>query len=295
MKRTLRTAITSASLLVGALAFAAPASAAPSPPVAQPAQSAQPAPAAHVHAHRAHNAPGDLLGDALSDVTLRPDQRAAVDQVKKDASAKRAAVKKANKALLEALAAQVQAGAFDRAALESSVDDVTSAVADEAKAQRASLDKLHALLDKTQRIQLASAMEARLARDAREAVGGDKRAARDEFRKLAGDVKLTPEQRKAVSAFLKEPAKDAKDVKEEREHHAQAKEREKKQLDAFRADKYQADQSLPAAAARLNPPQDIARLLTVTQHLVPLLTPEQRTVAADKLRERADGNGSLKL
>lgn len=283
MNRTLRISLTSAALALGALAFGATAFAAPP---AQPGQIVQPAPGGRARArHRTtHTVAGDLLGQALADVTLRPEQRAQVDAIKKEGGLKHAAVKKAKKVVLETLAAQVGAGKFDRAAMQESIDEMMLATMDEAKAHRVALDKLHALLDKHQRAQLATAIEARMTADT-----DDKHAAHEEMRRLVDVLKLTPDQRTKVASFFKDQKKD------DSEHGTQAKEREHKMLEAFKGDKYDADKVLPMSAVRAHAQQEVGRLLGVVQHIMPVLTPEQRAVAAEMLLDRANGSTSLKL
>ncbi len=283
MNRTLRISLSSAALVLGALAFGAPAFAAPP---AQPGKIVQPAPGGRARMHRrtTHTVAGDLLGQALADVTLRADQRTMVDAIKKEAGLKHAAVKKTKKIVLETLAAQIGAGKFDRAAMQQSVDEMMLATMEEAKAHRIALDKLHALLDKTQRAQLATAIDARLTADT-----DDKHAIREEMRRLVDVLKLTPDQRKKVASFFKDQNKD------DSEHGVQAKEREHKMLEAFKGDKYDADKVLPMSAVRSHAQQEVARLLSVVQHILPVLTPEQRAIAAEMLLDRANGSASLKL
>jgi Spy/CpxP family protein refolding chaperone len=278
MNRTLRISLASAvfaTLAVSSSAFAAPP--------AQPGQIVQPAPTARGRMHHRSSPAGDLLGSALGEVTLRPDQRAFIDGIRKEASAKHAAVKKAKKALLETLAAQVGAGKMDRDAIKKATDELMLKVMDEAKAQRGALDKLHALLDKAQRAQLASALDARVSSD------DDKHAGRDEMRRLTDVLKLTPEQRKKIGGVVKDVVED------DGPHGAQAKERDHKMLEAFKADKYDADKVLPMSAVRARMQSEIGHLVAVLEHLVPVMSPEQRAVAADLLLEHANGNAALKL
>jgi Spy/CpxP family protein refolding chaperone len=281
MNRLLRISLTSA-LVLGALAAAAPSFAAP--PI-EPGKVVQPAPAGgRIRAHkRTRSVTGDLLGDALNDVTLRPEQRAQIDAIKKEAGAKHAAVKKGKKALLEALAAQIGAGKFDAEAMKQASDELMLATMDEAKTHRHALDKLHALLDKKQRAQLAAAIETRMGAD------DDKRAGREEMRRLTDILKLTPEQQKKMAAVFGEDKKDDHDRGEK------AKSREQKMLEAFKSDKYDADKVLPMSAVRASAQQEVSHLFAVVKRILPVLTPEQRVLAADLLIEHANGSATLKL
>lgn len=264
-----------AALAVSSSAFAAPP--------AEPGQIVQPAPGGRVRAHHRSSPAGDLLGDALNQVTLRAEQRAFIDGIRKEAASKHAAVKKAKKALLEALAAQVGAGKIDRDAIKQATDELMLKAMEEAKAQRAALDKLHALLDKAQRAQLASALDARVTSD------DEKHAAREEMRRLTDVLKLTPEQRKKIGSIVKDVDQD------DGPHGAQAKERDHKMLEAFKADKYDADRVMPMSAVRTRMHGEVSHLVAIIEHLLPTLSPEQRLLAADLLLEHANGSATLKL
>lgn len=267
-----------------ALAFALAASAASysERAVADPGQVLQPAPGMRVRArHAARDAAEDLLGDALRDVKLRPEQRTQIDQLKKDALTTHTALRAAKRVLLEATALQMEASKFDRWALKAPVDAVMQAWEKDSRAERIALDKLHALLDKEQRAQLAAAIEAQLGH-------GDAGEAGD-VRRLGEDLKLDKEQREHLAAWFKDQAKA------ERESRAQAKDRERKLLDAFKGDKFKSDQAYPLATARVRPQEETDRLVAVAEQLHPVLSGEQRALAATMLRDRASSGAALRF
>ncbi len=276
MIHSLRFAVVPASLLVGALTFAPVAS-------ADPGQIMQPAPSTHIHARHSHSTPGDLIGEALSEVSLHGDQKSAVDAIKKDVAAKHAAVKQAKKDLLEAVADQVDAGAFDKKAIKAIGDDLVVAEMAEAKAQRTALDKLHTILDKGQRDKLATAVEARVDHD-KAGISG-----REELQKIAKILKLDPGQEKSIAVFTKDPPQDDGD------RQAQAKEHDHKMLDAFRGEKFDALKALPPSATRERSQAEISRMIGVIEKLLPVLNPEQRAKCAEIFRDRSTGSGSLKI
>ena len=273
--RILRHAVLAFALAAGAASYSELA-------VADPGQVLQPAPGMRIRArHASRDAAEDLLGDALRDVKLRPEQRTQIDQIKKDALTQHAALRAAKRVLLEAAAVQIEGSKFDRWALKGPVDAVMQAWEKDSRAERTALDKLHAVLDKEQRTQLASAIDAQLGHgDAWEA---------GEVRRLGEDLKLDKEQREHLSAWFKEQAKA------ERESHAQAKDRERKLLDAFKGDKFQADQAYPLATARLRPQQEADRFVAVAEQLHPVLSGEQRALAATMLRDRASSGAALRF
>ena len=288
--RALRRSLAAVAVLVGASSLSGIA-------MADPGQIQQPAPGIRIRArHASRDAAEDLLGVALRDVKLRPDQRAQIEPIKKEATSKRAALRAAKRALLEATASQIEAARFDRVALKRPIDAVLLAWADDSRAERGALDKLHVVLEKEQREQLSNAIEAQLGHDGHDGHDGrDGREGRDDaweggdVRRLGEDLKLDKEQRHQLSAWFKEQAKG------ERESHSQAKERERRLLEAFKGDKYQSEQAYPAAAARARPQEEVDRFIAVAEQLHPVLTVEQRAIAATMLRDRATSGAALRF
>jgi Spy/CpxP family protein refolding chaperone len=249
---------------------------------ADPGQVLQPAPGMHVRArHSSRDAADDLLGDALRDVKLRAEQRTQIDQIKKDAREQHAALRASRRVLLEATASQMEAAKFDRSSLKAPVDAMMQAFTKDSRVERTALDKLHAVLDKDQRAQLASAIEAQLGHGALLDAG--------DVRRLAEDLKLDKEQRDHLTAWFKDQSKTDK------ESRAQAKERERKLLDAFKADKFQSELAYPLAAARTRPQEEADRLVAIAEQIHPTLNAEQRALAATMLRDRATGSAGLRF
>src|SRR5262249_25479613 len=102
-------------------------------------------------------APGlvGALTDALAKIQLRPDQERAIPAVLEELDQRGAEVGEADKALLLELAAEIDAGRIDRAALEPKVTALANAVGAAGTAMRRGLDKLHEVLDPSQRKELA--------------------------------------------------------------------------------------------------------------------------------------------
>src|SRR5947209_2008630 len=81
--------------------------------VAEQPQTAQSAATKAPVAQNAHG-PVKMIGAALGEVALRPEQRTEIEKLASDAEARHATGSTARKDLMEALAAQVDAGKIDR-------------------------------------------------------------------------------------------------------------------------------------------------------------------------------------
>jgi len=213
-----------------------------------------------------------FIRDALSKVTLRPDQKTQVETLVADAQARHATIRQAHQALASALADEVQAGTIDRAALQPQIDALTAAIEQSRPQDQAALARLHDLLDPAQRNQFVDAIEA-------EFHGGGHHEGRGMMmRKWAADLNLSEQQREQIHAALK--AKFQGGQNGEKEHWREARENGKKWLESFRQDQFNA--TLPVAPAKIG--GGIGKIVDVAEAAVPILTPEQRAIAAQKLR-----------
>jgi Spy/CpxP family protein refolding chaperone len=236
-KRFIRSSIIAASLVVGTTTFATVA-------LANPAHAQHGTQASHAHG------PLDV---ALSQAQLRADQKTAVEALKKGLEPSRTAARAAHKDLVETLAAQIAANKVDRAALQPKIDAFGTAAGNERAAERASLDKLHGILDAKQRVAFADAMEAR-ANHAGHAGGAAH----------GGKAKNAPDAAK-VQAM-----KDA----------------QKKIWEAFKQDKFAMDSVAPNDA-RAKTIEHEGKMVDALKTKVASMTPEQRTAFATKMKERA--------
>ena len=284
MNRFIRIPVLAASLLAvslgSTLAFAAP----PSPPAAS---ASAPPPQAHNHNHRhgqnrATSAPGGMLEQALSQVQLKPEQRTRIEQIKASLLPSREATKMARQGLIEALAAEVQLGTVSEASLKAKVDLVADAVANERTQERAAMEKLHTILDKTQRATLASAMEAKLA------AWHPSPAPANELRRMGHELSLTQAQHQQIATILRNQAKG-----DTATTPRQAKAIERRVLQAFKGESFSLDKVTPNDAHAKTEART-TRLIATAEKLIPVLTAPQRAVAATKLHERAI-NGAMAL
>ncbi|MBX3230289.1 MAG: Spy/CpxP family protein refolding chaperone [Labilithrix sp.] len=245
-----------------------------------------------------------LVGDALGEVALRPEQRAEIEKLAADAEARHQPMAEGKKELLVAFADQVESGAIDRGALQPKIDKVTSDGAKARTEDRAALVKLHDILDKQQRNDFADALERQVKgkRGELHVRGGGERGF-GPLHKLASDLNLTDEQKTKIKDALKESFKEG--MKEAREHHRGGPRRgphgggkhgggkhgpRGNPIEAFREDKLE----LPGAPPGPPPGAFGDHMLKTAEKILPILTPEQRKLAADKLRTLAtEGNAAL--
>lgn len=228
----------------------------------------------------ATHGPVKVVSDALGDVPLRPEQRTEVEKLAADAEARHAPLDAGKKELMLAFADQVERGTLDRGALQPKVDAL-GATWEKAQADdRAAFARLHDVLDADQRDAFVDALEDRF---------HGKRAGMKEgfarMKQLEEKLKLTSEQKDRIKDAVKEAHRAGKHEKGPHEHMKQAK----KALDSFRDDRFDAN-AFPTAS------RDMARsgadrVAAFAEKILPILTPEQRTIAAGEIRTLA-GSGA---
>lgn len=243
-----------------------------------------------------------LIGDALGEVALRPDQRTELEKLAVAADERHAAMAGSKKDLMLALADQVEKGSIDRAALQPKIDRIVSDLEKGRPDDSAALARVHAILDPEQRNAFADALESRFKDGHRGGKhhGGEKGEAGEEgkhgpmggmhaMKQLAEDLKLTDDQKSQIKDALKS-GHDGHSFREMRENMGHGKQ----VLDSFRTDKFD-----PATAAP--PPEKLreraaagsGRMIGIAEKVLPILTPEQRKLAAEKLRTMANAGADV--
>jgi hypothetical protein len=227
----------------------------------------------------------NLIREALSKVTLRADQKTTIDQIAADAKARHAPIQQARLALASALADQVQAGTVDRTALQPKIDALMQAIQQERPAGIAALVRLHDLLDGTQRNQFVDALESQ--------AHGEHHHPREgrgmEMRKWAADLNLTDAQRQQIHEAMK-ASFEAHDGGRGggKEHWGEAHEGARKLFESFRQDQFAPDPNGPSLAGDMAEHR-VDHIAAFVQTVVPILTPEQRAIAAQKIRSMHAG------
>jgi Spy/CpxP family protein refolding chaperone len=228
-----------------------------------------------------------LLGDALGDVPLSPAQRSEIEQLAAEADARHADERAARSDLLNLLAAQVQSGALDRAALQPKIAAIAAALQKAQPADRAAIERLHAILTPDQRVAFVDALKSRF----HERMGKMRDA--HPLKKMADDLQLTDDQRAQLRAAFRarfqggEHGEQAANDGGGGWHHGMR--RGAKVLSAFEQEHFVLDEVAPPIDVQDAVTQKSGHFLTAAEVALPILTPAQRVVAAQKLRDRATG------
>ena len=252
--------------------------------VAEPPQTAQGAVSKAPVAQDAHG-PVKLIGTALGDVALRADQRAEIEKLATDAETRHASGKQARKDLMEAVALQVEANKIDRAALQPKIDLVATDVEKARDADRAAFERLHAILDASQRAAFVSALEAKVHEKHGEH-GDHAKHGRAGMKQWAEDLKLTDDQKKQIFAALHDKNEDHHGDHARGDHEGM-KERGAKVMEAFKSDHFVMNEVAPKVDVKAAANKMSDRMIGMLETALPILTPEQRTLAAQKIRARA--------
>jgi Spy/CpxP family protein refolding chaperone len=241
-----------------------------------------------------------LVGEALGDVGLRPEQRTELEKLASAAEARHVAMIDGRKELMNAVADQVEKGAIDRAALQPRIDRVVADMERSRPDDRAAMLKLHALLDGEQRNAFVDALESRMKARHHGGPGahegkhhGGPREGFARMKQLADDLKLTEEQRTQIKDALKEAHGEGRDWRKMGGELRERMHAGKGALESFRTDKF--DPPQPSLDKKVDLREKVAqgeaRMIGVAEKILPILTPEQRKIAADKLREVAKSGG----
>lgn len=225
-----------------------------------------------------------LVGEALGDVALRPDQRAELEKLALGAEARHAAMVDGRRELMTALADQVEKGALDTGALQPRIDRVVADVQGARPDDQAALLRVHALLDGEQRSAFVDALQARMKGEHGGRGGGGHHAGFAKMKQLADDLKLSDEQRAQIKEVMKaEHARGGGPAFREMGDRFRAG---KHALETFRSDKFE-PRSLAGKRIDLRDGahEGTTRMLGAVEKILPILTPEQRKLAADKLRD----------
>jgi Spy/CpxP family protein refolding chaperone len=247
-----------------------------------------------------------LIGDALGEVALRPDQRTELEKLAVAADQRHAAMGVGKKELMLAVADQVEKGAIDRTALQPKIDRIISDLEKGRPDDSAALARVHAILDPDQRNAFADALESKFKgghRGGKHHGGegsekgeageagkhGGPMAGMHAMKQLAEDLKLTDDQKSQIKDALKS-GHEGHGFREMRENMGQGK----RVLDSFRSDKFDATAAAPPPEKlRERATAGTTRMVGVAEKILPILTPEQRKLAADKLRTMANAGAEM--
>jgi Spy/CpxP family protein refolding chaperone len=246
-----------------------------------------------------------VFGEALGEVSLRPDQRTELEKLAAAADARHAAMAEGKKDLMLAVADQIDKGAIDRNALQPKIDRIVADLEKGRPEDNAALARVHAILDADQRNAFVDALESKL--KARHHGGDDKGEKKGKgekgegaehggrmggmhgLKQLAEDLELTDEQKSQIKDALKS-AHEGHSLREMAERFGEGK----RVLESFRSDKFDANEATPAPEKlRARAAIGTSRALGVAEKVLPILTPEQRKLAAEKLRSMANAGAEM--
>ena len=239
-----------------------------------------------------------LFGSALGEVALRPDQRSELEKLALAADARHASMADGKKDLMLAVADQVEKGAVDRTALQPKIDRIIGDLEKGRPDDSAALARMHAILDPDQRNAFVDALESKFKGKHHgmhhEGADGEKgeqgggppgpMAGMHAMKQLADDLKLTDDQRSQIKDVMK-AGREGHSFREMHERMSEGK----KVLESFRSDKFDANAAAPAPEKlRARAAIGTSRFLGIAEKVLPILTPDQRKIAADKLRQMAN-------
>jgi Spy/CpxP family protein refolding chaperone len=225
--------------------------------------------------------PLKLAGAALGDVPLTASQRVAIEKLATDTEARHAGARAARKDLVLTLAAQVQAGQIDRAALQPKIDALVAGMQMAQPADRAAFEQLHAVLTADQRVAFVDALQARIGQRVGQVIE------KHPLKQWAEDLGLTEDQRSQIKDAMKQQWQAAGHG-HDGAPWAEAKEHGAKIMGAFKQDRFVMDEVSPAMDVAAKAQKMTDHMLGIAQIALPVLTPQQRAIAAQKLRDRAE-------
>lgn len=253
-----------------------------------------------------------MFGAALGDVALRPEQRTELEKLALAADQRHAAMADGKKELMLAVADQIEKGAIDKSALQPKIDRIVADLEKGRPEDSAALARLHAILDPEQRNAFVDALESRFkgghhgakgkhhgergerGEQGEQAKGAEHHARMGGFhglKQLSDDLKLTDEQKTKIFEAVK-TAREA----DKGEHHGMRGHmgEGKKALESFRTDTFDPNVAAPSAEKiRAQASAGSTRILGIAETVLPILTPEQRKVAADKVRAMASSGADM--
>ena len=237
--------------------------------------------------HRYHHHGGVTLFIAMSLDTLgvSPEQRAAVEKIRTDLHARLEPARIAEQNLLATLADGLAASSFDATKVDAAAAQVSATAATVHDASADALNELHAVLTPPERAALVDKVESHWAVWQKANAEETEPAKSDgsHLATLATDLNLTPEQTDKIRAGLGDGMKGVPRLDpQEIAAHLRAFD------DAFRSEKFDAKVLTTANGANAHlAGWGAAHMAHFVEVVGPVLTPEQRTTLAQRLREHA--------
>lgn len=226
----------------------------------------------------------------MKKLDLRADQRVAVESLAKDMKAKAAPLRVLHAKAMKQVAEGVRAGKIDQAQVKALIQQAKT----QAQALKpdflTSLNKLHAILDPAQRTQLVQLIKEKKQKRFKGMHGKH----RGKMRKMAKELNLTEDQKAQIKTALR-----AKFRGMHKERGKMSGEWQQRKADmqaaaaAFTSDSFDA-RSL-ALFQKKGPGAKAGhmgmKMVTMSETILPILTPDQRELLATKIEKRAARKG----
>ena len=220
-----------------------------------------------------------FIGDALSQVALRSDQRVAIEKLATDAEARHASQQTLRTNLASAVATQVEAGKIDETALQPQIDALAASWEQQRPLDHAAFQKLHDLLDANQRQAFVDAMHANM-----KAKHGEHQGHGAKMQEWSTALNLTDAQKDQIKSSMQ--AEFASHKSELAQKLAEGKEKRGHILDNFAADNFNVDQAMPQDDVKAKAAEMSSHMIRFVEIALPTLTADQRKIAADKIRAK---------
>ena len=234
-----------------------------------------------------------FVGEALSQVALRTDQRVAIEKLATDAEARHQSALPLRVNLANAIAAQVEAGKIDQTALQPQIDALSANWEAQRPLDHAAFQKMHDLLDATQRQAFVDAVHANMQARKNQNGGAHHVGHGEKMQEWATALNLTDAQKDQIKSSMQaefvahksemmqhlQEGKDAKDGPGAHGGRGHI-------LDNFVADNFSVDQAMPQSDTKQRVAEMTTHGIRFVELVMPTLTADQRKLAADKIRAK---------
>lgn len=214
-----------------------------------------------------------LLDGALSDMKLEPKQTTAIEAIEKRAQASGEVLDEAARAVLLALADQIETGHVDLAALKSQLATYIAAREALSSTLRGALSGIHDVLDPVQRTRFAERLEQHLKQEA------ELYASPSWLNTWSSVLKLSDEQKQKIRGLFESAAPSLSAELQQLD----------KTLSAFKGERFSLAEIIPLKLDPLYALEGALRMVQTTSKITEILTPQQRAAAAKLLRDRVCG------
>jgi len=217
-----------------------------------------------------------LLDDAISVLRLEPNQASSFEDLEKRLRVDDVVARQAKQAVLLALADQLEAGRVELAPLQRVLTTYMAARKQLSGTFRAALEQIYTTLDPAQRKRFAESFAQQFQAEVQ------KQLSPEWIDAFATTLKLTDEQKKQLAEMIRNREKS----------FVGELDRLGRALGSFPSDATAFATSFPQSLDPLFALESALRMVQSTSKISAILTPEQRALAADLLRQRACDPGA---